>query len=76
MSELGFNVAQEVLKEDADVGRAAAKMLIVALDSAYNSVLAVRYDHKSSIRGLLTRRIVQLGAQQLYRRALHRQSGR
>lgn len=34
MSELGFKIAQKILKKDADVGRAAARMLIVALDSA------------------------------------------
>lgn len=68
MSELGFGVAHEILKEDSDVGRAAARMLIVALDSAYNSVLAVShtYLHKFATSNPLIHRVVQLGAQQLH----------
>ena len=41
MVELGFKVAERVLQHERAVGRAAAVLLMVALDSAYNSVLAV-----------------------------------
>jgi hypothetical protein len=41
MVELGFKVAERVLKHERDAGRSAAVLLMVALDSAYNSVLAV-----------------------------------
>ena len=42
MVELGFKVAERVLKHERDAGRSAAILLLTALDSAYNSVLAVR----------------------------------
>ena len=41
MIELGFKVAERVLEHERDVGRSAAVLLLIALDSAYNSVLAV-----------------------------------
>ena len=41
MVELGFRVAERVLKHERDAGRSAAILLLIALDSAYNSVLAV-----------------------------------
>lgn len=41
MEALGFKVAQEVLKNEKNAGRAAAILLLTGLDSAYNSVLAV-----------------------------------
>ncbi|KAJ4309604.1 hypothetical protein N0V84_011417 [Fusarium piperis] len=40
MVALGFKVAQEVLKNEKDTGRAAAILLLTGLDSAYNTVLA------------------------------------
>ncbi|KAI8668499.1 hypothetical protein NCS55_00876100 [Fusarium keratoplasticum] len=40
MEALGFKVAQEVLKNEKNAGRAAAILLLTGLDSAYNSVLA------------------------------------
>ena len=42
MAELGFKVAQRVLDHERDAGRSAAILLLTALESAYNSVLAVR----------------------------------
>ena len=41
MVELGFKVAERVLEHERDAGRSAAILLLNALDSAYNSVLAV-----------------------------------
>ena len=41
MVELGFKVAERVLKHERDAGKSAAILLLIALDSAYNSVLAV-----------------------------------
>jgi hypothetical protein len=41
MAKLGLNVAQQILEHEQDLGRAAAILLLIALDSAYNSVLAV-----------------------------------
>ena len=42
MLKLGFEVAERVLQhEKKDAGRSAAILLLTALDSAYNSVLAV-----------------------------------
>lgn len=41
MVELGFEVAERVLEHERDPGRSAAILLLIALDSAYNSVLAV-----------------------------------
>ncbi|KAI9723451.1 MAG: hypothetical protein M1828_004181 [Chrysothrix sp. TS-e1954] len=40
IKNLGKTVAKHILSEDSDTGRAAAKLLLIALDSAYNSVLA------------------------------------
>ena len=41
MVDLGFKVAERVLEHERDAGRSAAILLMVALDSVYNSVLAV-----------------------------------
>jgi hypothetical protein len=41
MEELGLRVAREILKNESDEGKAAAILLLVGLDSAYNTVLAV-----------------------------------
>ena len=41
MTALGLKVAEKVLEHERDAGRAAAILLLIALDSAYNSVLAV-----------------------------------
>ena len=41
MTKLGFEVAQVLLRHERDYERAAAILLLIALDSAYNSVLAV-----------------------------------
>lgn len=41
MNSAGKMVAQRVLENERDVGRAAAVLLLTALDGAYNSVLAV-----------------------------------
>ena len=43
MKELGKLVAQRILESERDAGRAAAILLLTALDGAYNSVLAVSY---------------------------------
>lgn len=41
MSELGFKVSEQVLQEQkGDAGKAAAILLLIALDSSYNLVLA------------------------------------
>ncbi|KAM0425375.1 hypothetical protein ACHAPT_009432 [Fusarium lateritium] len=40
MEALGFKVAQEVLQNEKNTGRAAAILLLTGLDSAYNTVLA------------------------------------
>jgi hypothetical protein len=40
MTELGYKVAQQILSHEKDAGKAAAVLLLVGLDSAYNSVLA------------------------------------
>ena len=40
MTELGFKVAQQILSHEKDTGRAAAVLLLVGLDTAYNSVLS------------------------------------
>lgn len=39
VSELGFDIARRILEQD-NAGVATAKLLIIALDSAYNNVLA------------------------------------
>ena len=44
MKEFGFAVAQRVLKGETDTGRAAAVLLLTALDGVFNSVLAVSQD--------------------------------
>ena len=41
MTELGLKVAKQIIEHEKDSGRAAAILLLIALDSAYNSVLAV-----------------------------------
>jgi hypothetical protein len=41
MTKLGLKVAERVLEHEGDAGRSAAILLMIALDSAYNSVLAV-----------------------------------
>lgn len=41
MVELGFKVAERILEHERDAGSSAAILLLTALDSAYNSVLAV-----------------------------------
>lgn len=43
MAELGFKIARQVLEHEKDTGRGTAMLLLVALDSAYNSVLAVGF---------------------------------
>jgi hypothetical protein len=48
MTELGFKVAQQVLSNEGNTGTAAAIMLLIALDGAYNSVLAVSDPHPCS----------------------------
>ena len=42
MQRFGRKIAKSVLERDKDVGGAAATLLLIALDGAYNSVLAVR----------------------------------
>ena len=41
METLGVSVAESILVDEKDTGRAAAILLLIALDSAFNSVLAV-----------------------------------
>jgi hypothetical protein len=41
MKQLGMTVAKRILEQENDTGKAAAILLLTALDSAYNSVLAV-----------------------------------
>ena len=41
MKVLGMKVAKRILENEKDTGKAAAMLLLAALDSAYNSVLAV-----------------------------------
>ena len=45
MKHLGTTVAKRILEQEKDTGKAAAILLLTALDSAYNSVLAVRKVH-------------------------------
>ncbi|KAK1777626.1 heme peroxidase-domain-containing protein [Copromyces sp. CBS 386.78] len=55
MSELGFKVSEQVLQEQkGDAGRAAAILLLTALDSSYNSVLAFTSVLNSFLTGLYT----------------------
>lgn len=42
MKSFGMRIAKSVLEQDKSAGRATATLLLVALDGAYNSVLAVR----------------------------------
>ena len=42
MKSFGMKIAKSVLEQDGDVGNAAATLLLIALDGAYNSVPAVR----------------------------------
>lgn len=42
MKSFGMKMAKSVLEQDKDAGRATATLLLVALDGAYNFVLAVR----------------------------------
>ena len=41
MKSFGMKIAKSLLEQDKDIGRAAASLLLIALDGAYNSVLAV-----------------------------------
>lgn len=41
IKDVGIYVAQKILESEKDPGRAAAILLLTALDAAYNSVLAV-----------------------------------
>ena len=41
MKNFGMKIAKSVLEQDKDIGKAAASLLLIALDGAYNSVLAV-----------------------------------
>ena len=41
MSDLGLYIAQRVLEYESDAGKAAAVLLLVCLDFAYNSVVSV-----------------------------------
>ena len=41
MKRFGMEIAKAVVEQDRDIGRAAVSLLSVALDGAYNSVLAV-----------------------------------
>lgn len=55
MSELGFKVSEQVLQQQkGDTGRVAAILLLIALDSSYNSVLAFTSVLNSFITGLYT----------------------
>ena len=42
MKSFGMKIAKSMLEQDKDAGRATATLLLVALDGAYNFVLAVR----------------------------------
>ena len=42
MKSFGMKIAKNVLEKDKDAGKATATLLLIALDGAYNSVLAVR----------------------------------
>ena len=47
IKHLGITVAARILEQEKDTGKAAAILLLTALDSAYNSVLAVRLSYPS-----------------------------
>ena len=51
MQSFGMKIAKSVLEQDKGAGRAAATLLLVALDGAYNSVLAVRFSLTRSTFG-------------------------
>ena len=53
MECFGMKIAKSVFEQDKNAGRAAATLLLVALDGAYNSVLAVRFSF-GTIDSLLT----------------------
>ena len=59
MVELGFKVAERVLKHERDAGRSTAILLLVALDSAYNSVLAVSLMRNDLAKFTLTNATLQ-----------------
>ena len=42
MQSFGMKTAKSVFEQDNDAGRATATLLLIALDGAYNFVLAVR----------------------------------
>lgn len=42
MKSFGMKIAKSVLEQGNDAGRATATLLLIVLDGAYNSVLAVR----------------------------------
>ena len=44
VQDLGIAIARRILEQEPDTGKAAAILLLTALDSAYNSVLAVSLD--------------------------------
>ena len=55
MKSFGMKIAKSVLEQDKGAGAAAATLLLVALDGAYNSVLAVRvFCHSSHLKVFLT----------------------
>ncbi|KAK4201585.1 heme peroxidase [Triangularia verruculosa] len=58
MTKLGFTVAQQILGNEPDQGKAAAIFLLVGLDSAYNSVLAF-----TSVLSLLLGDLYNLGSE-------------
>lgn len=45
MTQLGFRVAKRILAQEKSADKAAAILLFMGLDLAYNSVLAVRVRH-------------------------------
>ncbi|KAK0616129.1 heme peroxidase-domain-containing protein [Bombardia bombarda] len=52
MTELGLKIAQQILENEHDSGRSAAILLLIGLDSAYNSVLAFTSVLNLFIKGL------------------------
>ena len=51
MTELGFFIAQKVLEYEKDAGKAAAILLLICLDFAYNSVVSVGDTNALSVTG-------------------------
>ena len=49
IKELGKLVAQRILESERDAGKAAAILLLTALDGAYNSVLVVSYTSQVAV---------------------------